>query len=90
MKTDTNETSDYCPLVKGDCLERACKFYTKIQGKNPQNGNSVDHWDCAISWLPILLIENSQATIGTSASINSFRNEMVKGNKETKKLLGLN
>ena len=32
-----------------------------------------------LKWLPILMIENTKEAIGVSASIDSFRNEMVRG-----------
>ena len=47
-------------------------------GKNPNTGQDVNDFDCAISWLPILLIEGSQQTRQAGAAIESFRNEMVK------------
>ena len=67
-----------------------CPWYKKLQGIDPQTGDPVDTNDCAISWLPLLLTENSAVAMKTSAAIESFRNEMVSSNTETKKLLGIN
>ena len=76
-----------CPLMGKPCLEdgsivegalHACKFWTQVQGVNPQTGEKLAHFDCAISFLPILLIENSQQQRQTGAAVESFRNEMVK------------
>ena len=50
-------------------------------GKNPQTGQEVSEWNCAVSWLPMLLIEGSQQTRQTGSAIESFRNEMVKANE---------
>tara|TARA_Y100000310_G_C19954985_1_gene478571 strand:+ start:224 stop:436 length:213 start_codon:yes stop_codon:yes gene_type:complete len=50
-------------------------------GKNPQTGQDVNEWNCAVTWLPMLLIEGSQQTRQTGAAIESFRNEMVEANK---------
>ena len=38
----------------------------------------MNMWDCAITWLPTLLLEGSQQTRQTGAAIESFRNEVVK------------
>ena len=71
--------SDYCPLIQKKCKEHKCKFYIQVLGKNPQTGQDVSEWNCAITWLPMLLIEGSQQTRQTGAAIESFRNEVVKG-----------
>ena len=50
-------------------------------GKNPNTGQDVNQWDCAVTWLPMLLIEGSQQTRQAGSAIESFRNEMVKLNE---------
>ena len=45
---------------------------------NPNTGEEVDDWSCAVTWLPSLMIENSQQQRQTGAAIESFRNETVK------------
>jgi hypothetical protein len=45
---------------------------------NPQTGSEIDSEGCAIAFLPILLIENSQQQRQTSAAVESTRNELVK------------
>jgi hypothetical protein len=47
---------------------------------SPQSGQEVDQENCAIAWLPLLLVENSQQQRQTAAAVESFRNEMVEGN----------
>ena len=66
----------YCPLVQGECKQLECAFFTKIVGKNPNTGQEVDEWNCAITWLPMLLIENSQQSRQTGAAVESLRNEV--------------
>ena len=73
--------SDFCPFIKKKCLEYKCKFYIQIMGKNPNTGQDVNQWDCAVTWLPMLLIEGSQQTRQAGSAIESFRNEMVKLNE---------
>ena len=77
----------YCPLVKKDCLQTGCSWFTQLRGTNPNTGKEVDEWGCAITWLPMLLIENSQQQRQTGAAVESFRNEMVKANDATTQLL---
>jgi hypothetical protein len=66
-----------CPLVKGACLRDGCTFWTHIRGKHPQSGAEIDMPDCAIRYLPVLLIEGAKESRETAAAVESFRNEMV-------------
>jgi len=50
---------------------------------DPNTGKEVDEWGCAIAWLPLMLVENSQQSRHTSAAIESFRNEVVKNQQES-------
>ena len=77
IKSKTN-----CPLNKFEpCKELDCTWFTQLRGTNPNTGKEVDEWGCAIAWLPVLMIENSQQQRSTGAAVESFRNEMVKGNE---------
>lgn len=66
-----------CPLIKAECSGHACTFYTHIVGLNPQTGKEVDQFDCAIKWLPMLLVEVSSKTRQNSASLDKLREEAV-------------
>lgn len=68
----------FCPLIKKDCIGLKCSWFTQVRGTNPNTGAEVDEWSCAISWLPVLLIENSQQQRQTGAAVESFRNEVTK------------
>jgi hypothetical protein len=74
------KTEPICPLIKCECEGAGCSFWVQIMGKHPQTGEQINMPDCAIRWLPVLLIENTKAGIETGASVESFRNEMVKSN----------
>jgi hypothetical protein len=70
-----------CPLHNfAPCKELECAWFTQIRGHNPNTGAEIDEWGCAISWMPILMIENSQQQRSTGAAVESFRNEMVNSN----------
>lgn len=71
-----------CPLVKDECWEHACEFYTHLIGRDPQTGAEKDDWGCSIKFLPILLIENANETRKGAASTDKVANE-VRGHHVT-------
>jgi hypothetical protein len=81
------KSGTYCPLIKKDCIGLQCSWFTQVRGTNPNTGKEVDEWACAIAWLPVLLIENSQQQRSTGAAVESFRNEMVKANESSQQAL---
>lgn len=72
----------FCPLTKKACAEHECAWYAHMEGINPQTGKPMDHWDCAVKWLPILITEQARQTRGVQASVESFRNEATKQQAE--------
>jgi len=70
------ENGDICPLMGKTCIGLQCAWFTKVQGTNPQSGKQIEEWACAVAWLPMLLIENSQNTRMSGAAVESFRNEL--------------
>ena len=77
----------YCPLIKKDCIGTKCSWFTQVRGTNPSTGQEVDEWGCAVTWLPMLLIENAQQSRQAGAAIESFRNEMVDANQSNRAVL---
>ena len=75
------EQGKFCPLIGKDCIGLQCSWFTQIRGNHPQTGEEVDEWGCAVTWLPMLMIENSQQQRSTGSAVESFRNEMVKANE---------
>lgn len=75
------KNGNFCPLIKKDCKGLECVWFTQMRGMNPNTGAEVDEWGCAISWLPVLLVENSQQQRQTGAAVESFRNEVVRTNE---------
>jgi hypothetical protein len=72
------EAKNNCPLNNFEpCKQLECAWFTKIAGTHPQTGKDIEEWGCAMTWLPILMIENSQAARQTGAAVESFRNVMV-------------
>lgn len=82
------EPKNNCPLNNFEpCKELECAWFMKVVGKDPSTGKDVEEWGCAIPWIPILTIENSQQQRQTGAAVESFRNEMVKVNENSQQLL---
>ena len=76
----------FCPLIGEDCIELKCAWYNQVRGVNPQTGQEIDEWGCAVTWMPMLLIENSQMQRQTGTAVESFRNETVKVNQQAQQL----
>jgi hypothetical protein len=71
-----------CPLTGDDCMKHECEWYIHVIGSNPQSGEQIDKFGCSMSFIPMLLIENSQQQRETGAAVESFRNEMVDQNQQ--------
>lgn len=77
-----------CPATafKRTCLSIVstcdCPKFVTIRGRDPQTGADIDRSGCVDSFLPHLLIENSQMSRQTGAAVESFRNEVVKEREE--------
>lgn len=70
-----------CETAVGDTIRR-CAWFTKLEGQNPQSGEQISEFGCAMTWLPVLLVENARVARGTSAAVETFRNEMVAANAQ--------
>ncbi|WP_019530655.1 hypothetical protein [Dasania marina] len=69
------------------CKKHACDRYQMIEGRNPQTGETIAHWDCAYNWTNMLLVENSQRQLETAAAVTELKNETVGGQVEIVKFL---
>jgi hypothetical protein len=77
-----------CPLNNFDpCKQLDCAWFMQVRGANPNTGEPIDDYGCAIAWMPVLLIENSQQQRQTGSAVESFRNEMVKANDTGQQVL---
>ena len=81
------ERKDLCPLLKKKCIGLDCAWFTKVEGYNINTGKQVDEWNCSVTFIPMLLIENAGMSRQTGAAVESFRNEMVKSNNESMNIL---
>jgi hypothetical protein len=77
---------DFCPLIKKDCIGIKCSWYTQMRGTNPNTGEPVDEWGCAVTWMPFMAVEIAQKSNQTGAAVESFRNEVVRVNHQNQEL----
>lgn len=80
------KTGNFCPLLKKDCIGLACSWFIQVRGTNPQSGQEVDEWACAIAWMPMLLISTTQEIRQGAAATESFRNEMATASAKARAL----
>ncbi len=71
------EPGKFCPLIKDDCIGLKCSWYTHVRGTDPQSGQEVDEYACAVAWTPILLINAAKEARQGAAATESLRNQMV-------------
>mgnify|MGYP000023527211 CR=1 FL=1 len=65
----------FCPLIRKDCVKHKCAWYTHLVGKDPQTGQDIDNWGCAVGFIPLLQVELAGQTRGTTASVDKLREE---------------
>lgn len=75
------EQGKFCPLIGKDCIGLQCSWFTQVRGTHPQTGEQVDEWGCAVTWLPLLLMENTKEQISTTDTLADFRDETIKENR---------
>lgn len=77
------KNAPFCPLIKKDCKQLGCSWFTKVRGSDPQTGREIDDWGCAVTWLPMLLIANIKETRQGAAATESFRNAVMGAGRPT-------
>ena len=75
------DPSRKCPYFKKPCLKHDCTHYIALCGVDPQTGNPLDEYGCAIVWNVVVTLEGNKETRQAAAAIESMRNEMVKGHE---------
>lgn len=75
-----------CPL--GHVCHK-CLWHIQIMGKDPTTGQDINRRDCAITWIPILTIENSMRQHQTNAAVDKLHGEVTRGNDGFRELIRL-
>jgi len=77
------ESKDLLPLSGFEkCRQLDCAWFIQLRGSNPNTGEDVNEWGCAMAWQPILTIENSQMQRQTGAAVESLRNEISRASRQ--------
>jgi hypothetical protein len=69
-----------CEEVKhenGKPILYRCPWYVKVRGIDNNTGEELDHWNCAIAWMPTLAINTANEARKGAAATEDFRNRMV-------------
>jgi hypothetical protein len=72
-----------CPAVafarscRDILAEHDCPKFVRLTGRQPQTGAIEDKVGCVDSFLPLLMLENSQQQRQTAAAVESMRNALV-------------
>jgi len=78
MKNEKGNSNDTltCPFLNKPCIKEKCMMWVMLMGKNPQTGKDMPEFDCSLKWLPIIMVENTQATHGVQAATENVRDVM--------------
>ena len=68
-----------CPFRGGKCDD--CELYVELIYENAVTNEKKPERKCAISWIPLLMIEGTKVGIQQTRATESLRNEQVKGQK---------
>jgi hypothetical protein len=68
---------EFCPLVKGACVRDACAFWTEVRGTHPQTGVEISQPACAVAWIPLLMIDQTQQIRHQAAAADQARNAVA-------------
>jgi hypothetical protein len=67
---------EVCPFNGKDTSRvcHLCPLYVHLRGVDTNTGKEVDNWGCSLSFLPMLLVENSGQQRSTGAAVEQLRN----------------
>ena len=77
LGNSNEDGSAACDTVRNNRRE-VCAWYVKLQGKDPQSLNQYDEWRCALAWMPIIGVENSQTNRGQTQAIEKLHGTIYK------------
>lgn len=68
-----------CPLghdceTATDNVVHRCAWYTEVKGEHPQTGEAINQSKCAMTWLPMMMVEQARQQRSTAAVLESTRN----------------
>jgi hypothetical protein len=68
-----------CPLIgMKKCLGEKCMWWGEIETQNPVTQEKTKSGNCAMAWLPVLLIEGNHLTMSHAKSTETTRDDITK------------
>jgi hypothetical protein len=66
-----------CPLMQKDASEccHNCMLWTKVTGKHPQTDEMVNHYHCALAWMPMLQVDQGVKVMRMEETVQKARTE---------------
>ena len=63
--------------VVGIKRQKACRWWTGMAGKHPQTHEILNDYDCAVTWIPLITLENSQSVRQVAAQVSESTKAFV-------------
>ena len=84
-----NNSGMECPFHKRSVVKvcHRCEFYDRIIGINPQSGEHVDKWMCAVNRLVFMSLESVKTQRETDSTMQEWRNELEEERKNAASVL---
>lgn len=73
------DSNKKCPYFRKKCLKHDCTHYIALRGLDPQTGQEIDQYGCAIVWQVIATLEGNKETRQAAKAVESLRNKLVLG-----------
>lgn len=74
---------------KNQCIKEQCSKWIRIQGKNPQDGTTLDTVDCSDTIIPLLLIDLGRRISILETITQNLSNMVAKNTALSSESLGL-
>jgi hypothetical protein len=64
-----------CPLLKEPCLQHKCQWFIRFWKPDALKGTSIEEYNCAIVWLPLLVIEGTDQQKLTTRAVEALHED---------------
>ena len=84
-KLYTGEPDMTCPYRGGRLCAKVCPtcvMQIELLGKNPNTGEDMARWDCALRVQHVLTVEGNLYTMGVRSAVDDMKNEVVEQNHQ--------
>lgn len=64
-------------MVEGRQILYRCPWYVEVAGLNPNTGEELKEFNCAITWMPTLMINAANEARKGAMATEAFKNEVL-------------